>query len=169
MLCTKWYSFPYLDQPGNEQTVVISDLRGKNAERKCFWKIQGLAIGKRIKDLKVWTATDHNKKGNNVTVIKTNFRVKYVCSLFCLAKLRKQFRKTKNKREHYVAPNFIVFILQTFTRFKKPCQAQTPQSLLIFANLCKYRLNKKTWSWQSTPVSSSSVFLKKSENLCYLQ
>lgn len=129
-----------------------------------------MAIGKRIKDLKVWITTpQHTRKGSNVTATKTNLGVEYKCSSFCLVKRRKNSEE-KTKREHYIISNFTVLILQTFTRFKKRCQALHKLfNVLIFFNLCKYRLNKKAWNWEPTPVSPSCVFLKRFENLCYMQ
>lgn len=49
----------------------MSDLRGKNAESTCFRKTQGVAIGKRIKNLKEQQIT--TEKG--VTGSKTNLKL----------------------------------------------------------------------------------------------
>lgn len=60
--------------------------------------------------------------------------------------LRKTNKQTKHKRE-YIAPNLTVFMLQTFISFKKPHQALHKLfNVLIFANICKNRSNKKTQS-----------------------
>lgn len=45
--------------------------------------------------------------------------------------------------------------------FKKPCQPLHKLfNILIFAYLCKYRSNKKTWRWEITLISPLCVFLK---------
>lgn len=107
-------------------SVVIGDVRGKNAETKIFKKIQGVVIGNRIKDLKVQT-TDHTRKGSHVMAITTNFGVNILLVL-----LRKTQEKTRT--EHYTIPSFTAFILESFTRFKKLCQALSkPLDILIIA------------------------------------
>lgn len=71
-------------------SVVIGDVRGKNAETKIFRRIQGVVIGKKIKDLEVRTTTDHTRKGSHVMAITTGFGVKLIYLLFYIRKLRRK-------------------------------------------------------------------------------
>lgn len=120
--------------------------RGKECWKKMFPKDSGVATGKRIKDLKIWPTTDHNKKKKSA--MSQSFGFKKICSLFCLVKqLGKNKTKPQktNKRTLYFT-KLHSFHSNNFLNVQEamPGTAQTLQGkVLIFTNLCKQKYTKQ--------------------------